>query len=231
MTAMTNPQDNVTAFWSMIASGYEAHGGNVPSFGNDQYQQWNEFFARELSAAPARVLDVATGTGFVALLLAALGHDVVGIDLSQEMLREATSTAVERDVRVAFRQGDAVSPPFERESFDVVTCRHLLWTLREPERAMTNWRALLRPGGRVLAIDGFWFASTAGPNDDEPEPFRRHYTRDTRDALPFMHLDRVEPIVDAFEHAGFCDVTSRSIPQLADPATNGAAPYVIVATK
>jgi ubiquinone/menaquinone biosynthesis C-methylase UbiE len=233
MAAMTNPQDNVTAFWSMVAPGYEAHGGNVPSLDNAQYQQWIDFFTGELPSTPLRVLDVATGTGFVALLLAALGHDVVAIDLSQDMLREATSTAAERGVRVEFREADAVSPPFEPATFDVVTCRHLLWTLREPEQAMANWRELLRAGGRVLAIDGFWFAGTTGPNEHEPEPFRRHYTSETRDALQFMHLDSIDPIIDAFERAGFRDVASRPLPELADADGDGdgAVPYVVTATR
>ena len=80
-------------------------------------------------------------------------------------------------------------------------------------------------------MDGFWFGSEGGQDDEEPEPFRRHYTRETRAVLPFMHLDRVEPIVDAFANAGFGAVSSRPLPELTNEATGTAVPYVIVATK
>ena len=53
----------------------------------------------------------------------------------------------------------------------------------------------------------------------------------TRAVLPFMHLDRVEPIVDAFANAGFGAVSSRPLPELTNEATGTAVPYVIVATK
>ncbi|MGI5239547.1 hypothetical protein [Dactylosporangium sp. CA-139066] len=71
--------------------------------------------------------------------------------------------------------------------------RHLRWTLREPAIAMANWRRLLRPGGRLVAVDGFWF--TGG--DDGPPLFAEHYTAGTRAALPFMQLDGPEPTLAA----------------------------------
>ena len=46
-----------------------------------------------------------------------------------------------------------------------------------------------------------------------------------------MHLDRVEPICEAFEQAGFSQVTSRSLPELADEATGNAVPYLIAAVE
>lgn len=224
MEEAANPQDQVTGFWSLVAAGYEAHPGNVPTFGTDAYGRWVDMLDTEVSQGPSDVLDLATGTGFVALILARLGHRVTATDLSVEMLAEARRTAVERKLQIRFRLGDAVQPSFGSESFDVVTCRHLLWTLREPRRAIANWHELLRGGGVVLAIDGFWMGPQ--PSDDEPEPFKRFYTPSTRGSLPFMHLVSPEPIVDAFDAAGFHEVSWRLLPRLADEAT-GATPYLV----
>ena len=223
---MADAQNNITAFWSMIAPGYEAHPGNVPAYGAPLYRAWVQEIEALVPTPPTDALDLATGTGFVALILAALGHRVTAIDLSTDMLEQATATANSRSVEIQFTSGDAVQPAFDEPSFDLVTCRHLLWTLHEPDRALANWRALLRRGGSLVAFDGFWFDPEPGPRDDEPEPFRRHYTADTRAALPFMHIDRADSIIASMDEAGFCDVAVRSLPHLADHP-GSAAPYVV----
>jgi SAM-dependent methyltransferase len=214
----------------MVAPDYEDHAGNVPAFDSDQYRAWVTTINSLVPPTTTDALDVATGTGFVALILAALGHRVTAIDLSAEMLHQAAATAADRQLSIRFQPGDAVDPDFAPERFDVLTSRHLLWTLREPHRALSNWRTLLRPNGTVIAFDGFWFDPRPGPHDNEPEPFRRHYTTETRAALPFMHLDTIDPILEAFEGAGFRDVDWRSMPQLADDTTEQGAPYLITAS-
>jgi SAM-dependent methyltransferase len=223
MARATTPQDQVTAFWSMVAAGYEGHPGNVPPRGSALYDRWVEVLDKELGPAPRKVLDLATGTGFVALILAELGHPVTAIDLSAEMLAEARKAAGGRS-DVHFEVGDAVEPTMPAGSFDAVVNRHLLWTLREPVCAMSRWRDLLGPSGVLLCFDGFWFGSA--PSEEEPEPFRRHYTTSTRSALPFMHSTSAEPIIAAMGEAGFAHVTWRSLPELTDDAT-GTPPYLV----
>ncbi len=169
---------------------------------------------------------MATGTGYVALAAAALGHRVSAIDLAPAMLDELTATAKARGLAVDARLGDAVAPDFPAESFDAVTNRHLLWTLRDPTSAMANWRQLLRPGGRLIAVDGFWFTEW---NDDETPPlFAEHYTPDTRAQLPFLHLDGPEPILTVLSAAGFVEVNATARPDL---DVGAGVPYVITATK
>jgi len=227
MADEATPQDHVTAFWSMVAPDYEAHRGNVPSRGSALYGRWAEILAQNLGPAPSNVLDLATGTGFIALILAELGHRVTAIDLSAEMLAQALKAAGGRpDVR--FELGDAVEPAMPAGSFDAVVNRHLLWTLREPVHAMSKWRDLLRPSGVLLCFDGFWFGSA--PSDEEPEPFRRHYTTSTRSALPFMHSTSVEPIIAAMEEAGFAHVSWRDLPELTDYSA-GTTPYLVRGVK
>jgi SAM-dependent methyltransferase len=116
------------------------------------------------------------------------------------------------------RLGDAVAPEFPPATFDAVANRHLLWTLREAEKAMANWLALLRPGGRLLAVDGFWFTSS----DEAPPLFGEHYTPAAEEQLPLMHLNHPDPIVEMLSAVGFVEVTARSRPDL---ALEGGVPY------
>jgi len=103
-----------------------------------------------------------------------------------------------------FTVGDAVAPALEEQSVDAIICRHLLWTLRSPQVALMNWRRLLRPKGRVVVVDGFWFTQ-AKPEGNEL--FERYYTDRTWEALPAVYWDRVEPVADLLTAAGFSDVT------------------------
>lgn len=223
---MSDTQAHITAFWSTVASDYEAHSGNVAAYGTAGYRRWEDALAEALPPASAEILDVATGTGYVALAAAALGHQVTATDLSPQMLEELNARAADRGLSVDARLGDAVAPDFPPASFDVVTSRHLLWTLREPARAMTNWRNLLRAGGRLVAVDGFWFAG-----QDEggvPPLFVQHYTSATTAELPLMHIDRPDPILEMLSSTGFVEVAAQSRPEL---ALEGGVPYFFTAKR
>ena len=74
----------------------------------------------------ASVLDVGTGTGRAALMLAAAGARVTGVDASIEMLRVAKARADEHGAAVTFTPGDAHALPFADRSFDVVVCLRVL---------------------------------------------------------------------------------------------------------
>ncbi len=199
-------QARITTFWSTVAPDYEALASVLPD-------------------PPSDVLDVAAGTGYLALAAASLGHRVTAVDLAPAMLDELVANAARRGLAVDTRLGDAVAPDFAPASFDAVTSRHLLWTLREPTRAMANWRQLLRPGGRLVAVDGFWFT---GPDGELPPLFAEHYTADTTSALPLMHLDGPEPILGMLAAAGFTEPAAEPRPEL---DLGGGVPYLITATR
>src|SRR5437870_7759968 len=96
MTSDDAVQRRITAFWDTIAADYEAHPGNVAAPASAEYQAWVETIRDLLPPAPADVLDIGTGSGFAALIAAALGHRVTGIDLSEPMLHEARTEAEKR---------------------------------------------------------------------------------------------------------------------------------------
>jgi len=69
---------------------------------------------------PQKILDVATGTGELAYELAKAGHDVVGIDLSAEMLNQA-SKKKDQSLKLSYCQADATDLPYRNNAFDAVT--------------------------------------------------------------------------------------------------------------
>jgi ubiquinone/menaquinone biosynthesis C-methylase UbiE len=229
----SDAQERITAFWSTVAPEYEAHPGNVPSRKSAEYEAWVRAIERLLPAPPADVLDIGTGTGFVALIAAGLGNRVTGLDLSSGMLQEAQREARRRGLTVTFTLGDAVTPACAAASLDAIICRHLIWTLREPVVALGNWRRLLRPGGRVVAIDGFWFNATDPDSADAENAaglFEQHYTKETREALPAMGWAGVEPVADLFAQAGFSEVNVGELAEVHRLAENppSAQPWYVV---
>ena len=103
-------------------------------------------------------LDVGTGTGFFAVLLAQQGHRVEGIDLTPAMLEEARTLAKQRNLDITFREMDAQNLDYPNDSFDVVISRNLTWTLPDPERAYASWFRVLKPGGVLLNFDADYAA-------------------------------------------------------------------------
>lgn len=116
---------------------------------------WTNLLVRSLPEPRSRIADLGCGTGSLALLAADLGHEVDGIDFSEQMLAVARAKADGR-AGVTFSQGDAANPPLQDHHYDVVLCRHLLWALTDPAAAVSTWTTLLRPGGRLVLIEGKW---------------------------------------------------------------------------
>ena len=101
-------------------------------------------------------LDVATGTGDLALALARVagpGGCVVGIDFAEAMLEVARRKAHQRGVTVDFRHADALDLPFPTASFDAVTIGFGLRNVSDIPRALAEMARVLRPGGRLACLE------------------------------------------------------------------------------
>jgi ubiquinone/menaquinone biosynthesis C-methylase UbiE len=123
-------------------------------FKNDAEEEvWRKSLHEEFGVERLKILDVGTGNGSLALLLAEMGHDVVGIDISKGMLSVARKKAKERGINPDLRIGDAESLDFEDKSLDAVVSRIVLWTLPHPGKAISEWGRVLKPGGKVYTFE------------------------------------------------------------------------------
>ncbi len=126
---------------------------------NKMGQRWLHEIERFLPEGRSLdILDVGTGTGFFAVLLAQQGHRVEGIDLTPAMLEEARTLAKQRNLDITFREMDAQNLAYPDGTFDVVISRNLTWTLPDPERAYASWFRVLKPGGVLLNFDAEYAA-------------------------------------------------------------------------
>jgi demethylmenaquinone methyltransferase / 2-methoxy-6-polyprenyl-1,4-benzoquinol methylase len=121
------------------------------SLGQDP--RWRRFLVSRIDAGPAdTVLDVATGTGAVALeLVRAKGCSVVAVDQSAAMLAEASRRVGDAPVRLL--EGSAEELPLEDASVDGVTFAYVLRYVDEPARALQEFARVARRGAVVAGLD------------------------------------------------------------------------------
>jgi ubiquinone/menaquinone biosynthesis C-methylase UbiE len=97
-----------------------------------------------------RALDVGTGAGALALALAPLVREVVGLDPVPELLALARERA---RPNTEFVEGDGAALPFPDASFDLAGTHRTLHHVAQPERVVAELARVTRPGGRVLVVD------------------------------------------------------------------------------
>jgi demethylmenaquinone methyltransferase/2-methoxy-6-polyprenyl-1,4-benzoquinol methylase len=210
-----------------LAGRYDAL-AEVLSFG--QNRRWRAAMVAAVAAMQppaASVLDVASGTAGVALLLAdTTPTAVVGVDLTEQMLHVGRRRVAKRGLesRIRLVAGRAEALPFSDAAFDALTVTYLLRYVRDPAATLAELARVVRPGGVMASLEfavptrrfyrAFWTGYTravlpvAGLVTGGPEWFRvgrflgpsitEHYRR--------YPLDWT---VGAWEAAGFRDVTVR----------------------
>jgi ubiquinone/menaquinone biosynthesis C-methylase UbiE len=101
-----------------------------------------------------RVLDIATGPGYIAEAFARAAREVIGVDLTAAMLAIAEERTKQRGIsNVSFRIGDVQNLPFEHEQFDVVVCRLALHHMQNPGQVVRGMTRVCQLGGTVLIED------------------------------------------------------------------------------
>jgi demethylmenaquinone methyltransferase / 2-methoxy-6-polyprenyl-1,4-benzoquinol methylase len=125
------------------------------SFGQDP--RWRRFLVSRVEVgSSARVLDVATGTGAVALeLVRQHGCSVVGVDRSPEMLAVARGRVAARglEAKVELHAGRAEALTFPDGSFDALTVTYLLRYVDDPAATIQELARVVRPGGTMAMLD------------------------------------------------------------------------------
>ncbi|MFJ9177503.1 class I SAM-dependent methyltransferase [Streptomyces sp. NPDC102360] len=115
---------------------------------------WGERLGGWLPERGCDVADIGCGTGSLSLLASERGHRVTGVDNAPGMLELARRKLAGRDAE--FLLGDAAEPPVRQGAYDVVLARHVLWMLPDVAAVLGRWVSLLRPGGRLVLVEGVW---------------------------------------------------------------------------
>lgn len=98
------------------------------------------------------VLDLGTGTGFLANLTARLGYPSLGIDISQEMMSYALRHAKTVGSNAVYMKGSVLDLPFMDNTADYIINARLIWTIVEPDISIQEWFRVVKPGGKIFAL-------------------------------------------------------------------------------
>ena len=134
---------------------YDAAGAAL-SFGQDP--RWRRTMVAQVGATPGdRVLDVATGTGMVAIALhRRYGCSVLGLDQSPQMLTGAQAKLdadPELGAAIQLVRGQAESLPFGDGEFDHLTFTYLLRYVEDPGATLRELARVVKPGGRIASLE------------------------------------------------------------------------------
>jgi SAM-dependent methyltransferase len=136
--------DDVRARFGATAGRVAEHGAGQVELVREQLRAFVQ------PSGDERALDVGTGPGTLALALAPLVHEVVGVDVVTELLEAARRDA---PPNVSFVEADATHLPFEDESFDLTCCRRTLHHVARPELVLAEIARVTRRGGTVFVDD------------------------------------------------------------------------------
>ena len=220
MRANATLRDEIRDYWSARSAHFDAapgHGIATPA----ERAAWQRLLARHLGPGCGRkAMDLACGTGEMAGVLCDLGYEVSALDWSEAMLDIARAKARGTGRTIAFRQADAEVTMEPEACHDVLLARHLVWTLVDPGAAFTEWRRILRPGGRLLIIDGDFVSSGRSsrllewiaawmPSSPAPTP-ACDLAEQHRSILERVHFNngaRAQAVTALLHSTGFTDIT------------------------
>jgi ubiquinone/menaquinone biosynthesis C-methylase UbiE len=222
--------------WDVSSLKYDTHDGHgIKTIA--ERDAWKRSLEKALPGSGLNILDVGCGTGELSLVLAEMGHNVDGIDLSEKMLARAKDKAKSSRLKLRFSLGDAERLKFETGRYDAVVSRHVLWTLPNPDDAMKEWTRVVKPGGTVMAIDGRWrdgslsgkarrLASELGMLICERQnPWKNWYPSELNTALPHRFGYSSDEAKRYFESSGLDDVVFTDLNEIREIQKKGMPLY------
>jgi demethylmenaquinone methyltransferase/2-methoxy-6-polyprenyl-1,4-benzoquinol methylase len=190
-----------------------------------RYRAWHRFLLSRLDVPPgSRVLDMATGTGAIALDLLQRGLKVVGADVTRAMLRRAQTRADGSGRHLDLTECTAEAPPFKDGSFDAITFAYLLRYVDNVPSTLDTLGRLLKPGGAMASLDfavphGAWYPLWRLYTGLVLPMGGRVFSRDWQrvgaflgpNIRDFYHRWPEDRLLSAWQDAGFSDVRSRRL--------------------
>lgn len=211
----------VRAMFGRIAGRYDLM-NSFMTLGRDR--AWREWTVRAAGAAPGKLaLDVATGTGELALALARRGCRTLGLDYAEAMLWAAAgkSAALAERSRPAYLAGDALALPFADDTFDCLTTGFALRNVVSVPAALAEMARVLKPGGKLACLEltparGRVFPLFFGFYFGEVVPLLGALLAGNREAYAYLPASlrgfpAAEQLVEVMRDAGFRQVTCRRL--------------------
>lgn len=175
-------EKEVIDYWDGRSRSYSA--GVWDELHDAHYAAWEEIMREKLAIDEERgadtvlkVLDLGCGPGFFEILLSRMGCSVDAVDSSTQMLARARENVHETGdlERVNFFRGDIAHLPFVSDVYDAVISRNVTWLMKEPHKTYSEWRRVLKPGGKLLVFDANWYTYLDDPALDSA---RAHHQAD-----------------------------------------------------
>jgi len=171
------------------------------------------------------VLDLGTGTGFLANMTARLGYSSIGLDISKEMLNHAVKHAASKETNAVFMYGNVLDLPFADNTFDYIVNSRLIWTLVEPDNAIKEWLRVIKPGGKIFCfnrmLEGVGLTTKR----------LNIYEDDEVDKQLQIKGARMEDLTSLLVRNGLADVKLEKLPGLTRPEFDLEPWHVLMGTK
>lgn len=150
------------AYWTQRSETYSQE--NQEELADEHRAVWRSVIEEQIadrfpgrSKEDIHILEVGTGPGFFAIILAEAGYAVTAVDLTPSMLAEARKNAGALARKIDFREMNAEALTFEDGCFDVIVTRNLTWNLPHAQAAYAQWCRVLKKGGMLLNFDANWY--------------------------------------------------------------------------
>ena len=144
---MTNPVSDIEGLKARLKSTWMA--GNFGEIAKSVEPHAEEFIGRRSIKPGMRVLDVACGTGNLAIPAAKAGANVTGVDIATNLIEQGRKRASNEGVDIQFDEGDAEELPYPDASFDFVVSMYGAMFAPRPERVTAELVRVCRPGGEI----------------------------------------------------------------------------------
>jgi len=211
-------KDDIRAYWTKRAETFDLSWGHKIRT-DSELEAWCGIIADHGAHRTGdRALELASGTGEVTRALIRMGCTVDAIDLCDTMIERAKSKHIGSAVR--FHLGDAENTMMPDDTYDLVVTRHLVWTLTDPASALSDWLRMLKPGRRVVIIDGDWVNASWRARvlkrlsawldrwKGQPALWDQAAHQNIMDRLPYGKGLSLEAVTTLLRRAGFVDIRS-----------------------
>lgn len=225
---MTELLEKVENYWDKRSEGYcEVNLEELNSFKKDAWRELINEYAPKITGRKLKVLDIGTGPGFFAIIMAGCGYDVTAVDYTEAMLEKAKNNAKSIGVKIQFDKMDAHKLKFEDNTFDLVITRNLTWNLERPKDAYKEWYRVLKQGGILLNFDANWYHHVFYPEKRKEyeqdrvnaklRKFKDHYLitdttkmEEIARKLPLSKIDRPTWDVQVLTEIGFKRIVTKN---------------------